>query len=99
MHTTARDERDPPCNFMSYLLNWTLAILSRQEGEISLTIDELCQSSPYRRRPSHATPARSDHTGLGVFCTTVFHSDLEARATVAARSHPDPWCPYRHGRS
>ena len=37
-----------------------------------LTIDDLCQSSCDRRRPSHATPARSHHMGLGLVCTTVF---------------------------
>ena len=43
---------------------------------MSLTIDELCQSSCSRRRTSHATPARSHHTGVGTFCTTVFAPGL-----------------------
>ena len=54
----------------------TLAIVSRQEGGMSLTIDELCQSSCYRRRTSDAAPARSHHTGLGAFCTTLFAPGL-----------------------
>jgi Macrocin-O-methyltransferase (TylF) len=45
-------------------LNSTLAIVSRQEGGMFLTIDELCQSSCDRRRTSHAAPARSHHIGV-----------------------------------
>src|SRR5687768_17857645 len=39
--------------------------LSGQGGEMSLTIDDLCQRSRYRRNTAHVVPARSDHTGLG----------------------------------
>jgi hypothetical protein len=42
-----------------------LAILRRQEGGTSFTIDELSESSCYRRRRSHAAPARSYHRALG----------------------------------
>jgi hypothetical protein len=38
---------------------------------MSLTIDDLYQSSCDRMRTSHATPARSDHIGLGAFCTNL----------------------------
>jgi hypothetical protein len=57
--------------------------LSRQGGEMSLTIDDLCHRSRDRRRPSHATPARGDHTGLGPVCATLFRARLGARARVA----------------
>jgi hypothetical protein len=49
-----------------------LAILSRQEDGISLTIDELSPKFMLSKEVSHATPARSDHTGIGPLCTTVF---------------------------
>ena len=39
---------------------------------MSRTIDDLPQSSCYRGRTSHATPARRHHTGLGTFGTTPF---------------------------
>src|SRR5215218_266134 len=54
--------------------NSTLAIFSRQEGEMCLTIDELLPSSCYRRRTSHATPARGDHTGLNPVRATLFRA-------------------------
>src|SRR5205807_1133758 len=53
-------------------INWTLAILNRQEGGMSFKIAELFQSSCYRRRTCHATPARSDHTDIGTLCATLF---------------------------
>jgi hypothetical protein len=39
---------------------------------MSYTRDDLDQSSSSRRRTSPATPARRQHTGLGILCTTVF---------------------------
>src|SRR5687767_4526562 len=69
--------------FICKAFNSTLAILSRQGGEMSLTIDELSQSSCYRRRTSHAAPARRHHTGLGPFCTTVFPASLAPCAALA----------------
>jgi hypothetical protein len=64
--------------------NSTLAILSRQGGEMSFTLDELSQRSCYRRRTSHdATPARRDHTDLGPVCATLFGARLAACADVA----------------
>src|SRR5215475_5520159 len=63
-----------------------------QEGAMSLTIDDLWQSSCYRRRTSHATPARSDHTGLGTLCATRFGARLEACAgpTAGGDANPGP---------
>jgi hypothetical protein len=58
------------------VLNSTLAIVSRQEGGMSRTIDELCERSCARRRTSHATPPRSDQTGLGAFCATLVAANL-----------------------
>jgi hypothetical protein len=52
--------------------NSSLAILSRQGGEMSLTIDELCPKFMLSKEVSHARPARSDHLGVGPFCATVF---------------------------
>jgi hypothetical protein len=37
-----------------------------------LTIDELSPKFMRSKEISHATPARSDHTGLGPLCATVF---------------------------
>ena len=45
---------------------------SRQEGRMCLMIDELSHSSCYRRRTSHATPARGNHTGMSAFRATLF---------------------------
>src|SRR5215475_13277272 len=76
----------------------TLAILSRQEGRMSLTIDELSQSSCYRRRTAYAAPARSDHTGLSALCATVFAPGLAPCAAPAPRSDSRAWCTYSYGR-
>ena len=43
---------------------------------MSRTIDGLSQSSCYRGRTSHATPARRHHTGVGTFGTTPFAPSL-----------------------
>jgi hypothetical protein len=64
---------------------------------MSLTIDELCQSSCYRRRTSDAAPARSHHTGLGAFCTTLFALGLARCPALAPGSGSDPWDTYGHG--
>ena len=85
-------------NMLFPYLDSTLAILSRQEGEVYLTIDELCQSSCSRRRTSHATPARSHHTGLVPFCTTVFAPGLAPRPAVAPGRDPRPRGAHRHRR-
>jgi hypothetical protein len=50
---------------------------------MNLTIDELAQSSSYRRRTSHATPAGSHHTGLSPVCTTLFAACLGPCAGLA----------------
>src|SRR5262249_29987998 len=67
MHQTPRLTR----RYFREGLNSTLAILSRQEGGMSRTIDELSQSSCYRRRTSYPTPAGSDHPGLDALGATV----------------------------
>src|SRR5918994_4539827 len=64
---------------------------------MSYTIDDLCQSSCYRRRTSHATPARSHHTGLGLFCTTVFAPGLAPCSALTLGGNSRPWC--THGDS
>jgi hypothetical protein len=76
----------------------TLAILSRQGGEMSLTIDDLYQSSCYRGRTSHATPARSHHTGLAAFCTTVFAPRLAPCTGLAPGSDAGPRRTYGDSR-
>src|SRR6266850_4139849 len=76
----------------------TLAILSGHEGRMCLTIDELSHSSCYRQRTSYATPARSDHTGLGALCTTVFASGLAPCSALAPGSDPYASCTRGHGR-
>src|SRR6266850_4571712 len=73
----------------------TLAILSGHEGRMCLTIDELSHSSCYRQRTSYATPARSDHTGLGALCTTVFASGLAPCSALAPGSDPYARTPHR----
>src|SRR5215510_5943487 len=57
--------------------------LSRQGGEMSLTIDALCARSRYRRRTSHAAPARSHLPRLGPLCATLFPAGLGPRASLA----------------
>jgi hypothetical protein len=46
----------------------TMAVLSRQEGEMSLTRDKLCQRSSYRRRTFPAAPARGAPAAPGPAC-------------------------------
>jgi hypothetical protein len=53
--------------------DWTLAILNRQGGGMSLTIDDICESSYYRKRICHAVPIRSDHTGAVPFVPLFSH--------------------------
>ena len=64
---------------------------------MSLTIDDLCHSSCDRRRTSHAPPARSHQTGLGLFCTTVFAPGLAPCSALRLGGHSRPWC--THGDS
>src|SRR5262244_4192489 len=71
--------------------------LSRQGGEMSLTIDALCARSRYRRRTSHAAPARSHLTRLGPLCTTLFPAGLGPRASLALGRASGPRCSYRDG--
>src|SRR5439155_22301656 len=77
---------------------WTLAILRRQEGEMSLTRDELSQSSCARERTAHATPARRHHTGLDPLCTTLFAPGLAPCPAPAPGSDLGPRGPDGHGR-
>jgi hypothetical protein len=72
--------------------------LSRQEGGLSLTIDELSQSSCVRRRTSHSTPAGNAHHGVSPLCATVFRPGLTVRATLALGADSHPWCAPRVGR-
>jgi hypothetical protein len=59
-------------------------MLSRQGSEMSHTIDELAQRSCSQRRTSYDTsPARSDHTGGGPLCATVFGAGLAPCAGLA----------------
>src|SRR5215831_10072784 len=71
--------------------------LSRQEGERSLTIDDLCERSCYRRRTAHATPARSYLTSLSPFCATLFPAGLGPRANLALGRASGPRCSYCDG--
>ncbi len=57
---------------------------------MSLAIDEICQSSCYRRKTCHAAPARSDHTGVGALCATVCAPGLAPCPTVAPGRHAVP---------
>ena len=63
----------------------TLAIVSRQAGGISRTIDELCQCLYSWRRTSHVAPARSHHIRVSSLCTTLFVPDLALCADPAPR--------------
>jgi hypothetical protein len=65
---------------------------------MSLAIDELSQSSCYRRRASYAAPATSDRAGLGALCVTVFAPSLAPGAAFAPGTDTHSWCPHRHGR-
>jgi len=78
--------------------DWTLAILGRQEGRMSLMIDDLNQSSYYQRRTSHAAPARRDHTGLGPLRATLFGACLAPCPMLARGGDAGPWNPHGHGR-
>src|SRR5882724_6255899 len=70
----------------------------RQEGGMSFKIAELFQSSCYRRRTGHATPARSDHTNIGTFCATLFTPGVVPCTIIAPGSDLDSWCTHRGGR-
>jgi FRG domain len=65
--------------------------LRRQEDGISLTRDELSPKFMLSKEVSHATPARSDHTGVGSLCATVFAARLAPCPSLArgrdARAH------------
>src|SRR6516165_5780102 len=77
-------KREPRCRVFSmncFTRLWPF--LSRQGGERSLTIDDLCERSHYRRRTAHATPARSSLTRLSPFCATLFPAGLGPRANLA----------------
>src|SRR6266542_6777935 len=65
---------------------------------MSLTIDDLFQSSCYRRRTCHAAPTRSDHPGVGAFCATVFAPGLAPCPTLAPGGDSGPWDTHGHGR-
>ena len=83
IHCRIRFEGDPVhCDILRSVSYSTLAILRRQEGRMSLTIDDLCQSLCSRGRTAHATPARRHHIGLGPVCTTLFASGLCAMSQV-----------------
>ena len=69
-------------------VDWTLAILRRQEGEMSLTRDELSQSACSRERTSHATPARRHQTGLDPLCPTLFAPGLAPQTPPRPPLHP-----------
>src|SRR5262249_2379093 len=71
--------------------------LSRQGGEMSLTIDALCARSRYRRRTSHAAPARSHLPRLGPLCATLFPAGLGPRASLALRRDAGPRSSSRDG--
>jgi hypothetical protein len=43
---------------------------------MSLTIDELSRKCMLSKEVSYASPARSDHNGVGPFCATVFAARL-----------------------
>src|SRR5882724_5092411 len=76
------------------LLYWTLAILSRQEGRMSLTIDELSPKFMLTKETCHATPARRHHTGLSAVRTTLFRPCLAPCASVTPGGDPDAWGPH-----
>src|SRR5918997_5052927 len=60
------------------------------------TIGELSQSSSYRRRTSHATPARSDHSGVGPLRATLFAAELAPCASVTPGGDSDAGSPDSH---
>src|SRR5215813_2822933 len=64
---------------------------------MSLTIDDLCERSRYRRRTSHAAPARSHLTRLGPLCATLFPAGLGPRASLALRRDAGPRSSSRDG--
>ncbi len=57
---------------------------------MSLSIDDLCERSRYRRRTSDAAPARSHLTGLGPFCATLFPSGLGPPQVLLLGAIPAP---------
>jgi hypothetical protein len=64
-------------------LHWTLAILRRQEGRMSLTIAELFPKFMLTKETCHATPARCHHIGLRAVRTTLFGRRLAPCAVLA----------------
>jgi hypothetical protein len=77
--------------------NWTLAMLSGQGREMSLTIDELYHRSCSRRKTSHAPPPGSRQTGLGALCLMVVAPGLAARDTLAFRRNARLRCAHVDG--
>ena len=71
--------------------------LGRQGGERSLTIDDLCDRSRYRRRTSPAAPARSPLPRLGPLCATLFPAGLGPRARLALGRDAGTRSSYRDG--
>ena len=71
---------------------------SRQEGRMCLTIDELSPKVMLSKEDLYAAPARSDHTGVGSVCATVFAAGLAPRPTLASRGDAGSGSPYGHGR-
>src|SRR6266540_212383 len=61
---------------------------------MSLTIAELSPKFMRSKEISHATPARSDHTGVGPVCATLFGSGLAPCPTVAPGSDSGLWAPH-----
>ena len=64
---------------------------------MSLTIEDLCERSCYRRRTSSAAPARSHLTRLGLLCATLFPAGLGPRASLALGCDAGPRPSYRDG--
>jgi hypothetical protein len=75
--------------------NWTLAMLSGQRREMSLTIDELCHRLRSPRKPSHTPPRGSPQTGLGALCFMVVAPGLAARDPLASRRDARARCTRR----
>ena len=64
---------------------------------MSLTIEDLCERSCYRRRTSSAAPARSHLTRLGLLCATLFPAGLGPRASLALGGDAGPRPSYCDG--
>jgi hypothetical protein len=63
-----------------------------------LTIDERSPQVMRSKEDLHAAPARSDHTGVGSVCATVFTVGLASRPTRASGGDAGSGSPYGHGR-